>query len=241
MRSYWMRILVGALAIFAIGMVGVTLLRRGVVKVNEVVSGAGPLSFPLPFVPFQLDGNKLGRVERMVVNRDAPKKVSSVDLEVKLDDSLVAQGLAGCRLAANVESDSSIPGDINVHVNRLGDRTFFFCATNDSAFVEFGKVRLKPGDVTVPLLVPQSLAEHLRKGEWGNGADSSDVLVQQAESLAGTAQQAADSVAALQDQRDEAARFVRSKLGDSLRAEGKRRVDSLREALTRMADSVQGR
>jgi hypothetical protein len=241
MRSYWMRILAGALAIFAIGMVGVTLLRRGVVKVNEVVSGTGPLSFPLPFVPFQLDGNKLGRVERMVVNRDAPKKVSSVDLEVKLDDSLVAQGLAGCRLAANVESDSSVPGDINVHVDRLGDRTFFFCATNDSAFVEFGKVRLNPGDVIVPLLVPQSLAEHLRKGEWGNSTDSADVLVQRAESLAGKAGQAADSLAAARDQRDAAIRLVRSKLGDSLRVEGKRRADSLREALTRMADSAGGR
>ena len=52
-------------------------------------------------------GNKLGTLERLVVNREAPKKVSSVDLEVKLDDSLVAQGLAGCRLAANLESDST--------------------------------------------------------------------------------------------------------------------------------------
>jgi hypothetical protein len=241
MRSYWMRILAGALAVFALGMVGVTLWRRGVVKVSEVVSGTGPLSFPLPFVPFQLDGTKLGRVERMVVNRETPKKVSSVDLEVKLDDSLVAQGLAGCRLAANVESDSSVPGDINLHVNRVGDRTFFFCATNDSAFVEFGKVRLKPGDVIVPLLVPQSLAEHLRKGDWGNGADSADVLVQRAESLAGMTEQATESLAAARDQRDAAIRLVRSKLGDSLRVAGQRRADSLREALTRMADSAGGR
>jgi hypothetical protein len=241
MRSYWMRILAGALAIFAIGMVGVTLWRRGVVKVNAVVSGTGPLSFPLPFVPFQLDGNKLGQLERLVVNRDTPKKVSSLDLEVKLDDSLVAQGLAGCRLAANVESDSSVPGNINVHVNRFGDRTFFFCATSDSAFVEFGKVRLKPGDVIVPLLVPRSLAEHLRKGDWGNGADSADVLVQRAESLAGKAKQAADTLAAAREQHEAAMRLVRSALGDSLRVAGKRRADSLREAPTRMADSAGGR
>ena len=122
MRSYWMRILLGALAIFAIGMVGVSLVRRTRDKVTEVVTGTGPLSIPVPFAPFQLDGNKLGTVERVVINREAPKKVSSIDLEVKLTDSLVAQGLAGCRLAANVESDSTRPGDVNVHVNRLGDR-----------------------------------------------------------------------------------------------------------------------
>ena len=104
-----------------------------------------------------------------------------------------------------------------------------------------GKVRLDPGNVTVPLLVPQSLAEHLRNGEWGNGADSSDVVAQRAESLADKAGQAADSLGAVQDRRDEAARVVRSRLGDSLRAEGKRRADSLRESLTRMADSLKGR
>ena len=114
MRSYWLRILLGAFAVFCIGMIGVSMFRHGRAKVAEVVTGTGPLTIPLPFVPFQLDGDKLGMVERLVVNRDAPKKVSSLDLEVKLDDSLLAQGLAGCRLAANLESDSAKqPGDLN--------------------------------------------------------------------------------------------------------------------------------
>jgi hypothetical protein len=239
MRSYWMRILLGALAIFSIGMIGVRLWRRGVVKVNEVVAGSGPISIPLPFVPFQLDGHKLGRVERLVVNREAPKKVSSLDVEVKLDDSLVAQGLAGCRLAANVESDSSRKGDVGVHVNRLGHKAFFFCATSDSALVEFGTVTLKPGDVTVPLLVPQSLADELRKGDWGDESDSADALQQRAESLSDRAEAIADSVAELQVRRAEGTPPMRSRLGDSLRAEGRRRADSLRQALGRMADSLQ--
>src|SRR5215213_5963422 len=128
MRSYWLRILLGALAVFAIGMVGVSMVRRGRDKVTEVMAGTGPLTIPLPFIPFKLDGNKLGMVEQLVVNRDAPKKVSSLDLQVKLDDSLLVQGLAGCRLAANLESDSTKPGDVNVHVNQMGEKAFFFCA-----------------------------------------------------------------------------------------------------------------
>jgi hypothetical protein len=238
MRSYWMRILLGALAIFCIGMIAVTLWRRGMVKVNEVVAGSGPISIPLPFVPFQLEGHKLGQVERLVLNREAPKKVSSVHVEVKLDDSLVAQGLAGCRLAANVESDSSRPRDVNVRVNRLGHRAFFFCATDDSALVEFGTVTLNPGDVTVPLLVPQSMADELKKGDWGDEADSTEALQQRAESLADRAEEVADSVAELATQRAEGVRLARSKLGDSLRAEGLRRADSVRQALRRIADSV---
>ncbi len=240
MRSYWMRIVLGALAVFSIGMVGVTLLRHGRHRVEEVVTGTGPLSFPLPFVPFQLDGNRLGRVERMVINRDAPKKVSSVDLEVKLDDSLVAQGLAGCRLAANLESDSTA-GDVNVHVGPKGERAFFFCATSDSALVPFGTVTLNPGDVTVPLLVPETLAQTLRSGKWDGGGDSSDVLAEHAESLADAAEARADSVTESLDRRGAVVQLVRSRLGDSLRAAGKLRADSLHRTLGRMADSLRAR
>jgi|RhiMetdeSRZDD1v2_1073273.scaffolds.fasta_scaffold461008_2 hypothetical protein len=243
MRSYWLRILLRALAVFAIGMIGVALFRHGREKVTQVVAGSGPLSIPLPFVPFQLDGNKLGMVERLVVNRETPKKVSSVDLEVKLDDSLVAQGLAGCRLAANLESDSVKPGDLNVHVNRMGDRAFFFCAKSDSALVPFGTVTMRPGDVTVPLLVRQSLAEALESGQWAEDkADSTDALAERAESLADAAEERADSIAELhRDRAREATRFANSRLGDSLRAEGRRRADSVRSAVARMVDSIQAR
>jgi hypothetical protein len=243
MRSYWLRILLGALAVFTFGMIVVTLIRRGREKVTQVVAGTGPLSIPLPFVPFQLDGNKLGTVERLVVNREAPKKVSSVDLEVKLDDSLVAQGLAGCRLAANLESDSVKPGDFNVHMNRMGDRAFFFCAKSDSALVPFGTVTMRPGDITVPLLVRQSLAEALESGQWAEDeADSADAVAERAESLADAAQERADSIEELhRDRAREATRFANSRLGDSLRAEGRRRADSVRSAVARMVDSIQAR
>jgi hypothetical protein len=244
MRTYWLRILLGALAVFAIGMIGVTLARRTKDTVTAVVTGSGPLSIPLPFVPFELEGNKLGRLERLVVNREAPKKVSSVDLEVKLDDSLLVQGLAGCRLGANLESDSTRPGDINLRAHRIEDRAFFFCAESDSGLVEFGTVKLTPGDVTVPLLVPVSLAEELRAGNWGDhdGADSADALAERAESLAGKAAEAAESAAALQEQRaNAAARSAGSRLGDSLRKAGRMRAESLHTALGRMADSLQAR
>jgi len=239
MRSYWMRILLGAAAIFAIGMIGITLSRRGVSKVTEVVTGSGPLSIPLPpFVPFELDGSRLGQVRRLVVNRDAPKKVSSVDLEVKLDDSLVAQGLAGCRLAANLENDSTHPKDLDLQADRRGRRAFFFCATDDSSLVEFGTVTLNPGEVTVPLLVPESLAEQLRAGDWeGGGADSADALAVRAESLADNARVAADS-AIRHGAWAESLRVRGRQLGDSLRAAGRHRADSL---LREMADSLADR
>jgi hypothetical protein len=238
-----MRILLGALGVFAIGMIGLTLIRRGKDKVTEVVAGSGPLSFPLAFVPFQLNGSKLGTIERLVINRDAPKKLSSVHVQVKLEDSLVAQGLAGCRLAANVESDSASPsGDMNVHEGRMGDHTFFFCAGADSALVPFGTVTLSPGDVTVPLLLPHTLVQKLQSGDWAHDTDSTsseDVLAQRAESLADKAEETADSVSEVGARRA-AVGIARSRLGDSLRIEGRRRADSVHRALSRMADSLHG-
>ena len=205
MRSYWLRILMGAFAIFAIGMLGIHLVRRGRHQVESVIASAEPLSIPLPFVPFQLNGSKLGTVERLTVNRDAPKKVSSIELQVKMDDSLVAKGLAGCRLAANIESDSAKPGDVNVHMNRLDEKTFFFCAQQDSGYVEMGTATLTPGDVELPLLIPESLAAHLRNGDWANDADSSDAIEARADSIAEAAEAIADSAAAKAEQASEKA------------------------------------
>jgi len=122
MRSYWFRILMGALAIFAIGMVGITMIRRGTDTVAEVVKGSGPLNIPLAFVPFQLDGSKLGTIQHLMINREAPKKLSSIHVEVKLEDSLVAQGLAGCRLAANLDSDSSSSGATSTSTSGAWER-----------------------------------------------------------------------------------------------------------------------
>ena len=237
MRSYWLRILMGAFAIFAIGMLGITLIRRGRSRVESVIASAEPLSFPLPFLPFQLNGSKLGTIERLTVNREAPKKVSSIELQVKVDDSLVAKGLAGCRLAANIESDSSKPNDVNIHMNRLDQRTFFFCAKSDSGFEEMGTATLSPGDVELPLLVPEKLAEHLRNGDWADNEDSTDALEARADSLAEAAEAIADS-ASTKAAKAQALSEVRTRLGDSLRAEGLRRADSIRHAMKRMADSL---
>ena len=255
MRNYWLRILLGAFAVFAVGMLGVTLVRRGRSQVESVLASSDPISIPLAFVPFQLNGSKLGMLEHVVVNRDSPTKVSSIDLHVKLFDSLGARGRAGCRLAANIEDDSSSHGNANIHVNRLEHRTFFFCAPSDSGFEEFGSVAFSPGDVKVPLLVPEELAGRLQSGDWSDASDSSDAADSVAEaaeargdSIADLAQAKADSgmargmrAAARAQAKGESLSRAGVRLGDSLRAEGLRRGDSIQRAMRRMADSLKAR
>ena len=105
-----------------------------------------------------------------------------------------------------------------------------------------------PGNVELPLLLPESLAQHLRRGDWARSDEQTDSLASLGDSLAGMAEAIADSAtekAALAEQsarhQVERAARLQSRLGDSLRAEGLRRGDSIQRAMSRMADSLKAR
>ena len=231
MRNYWMRIALGALGIFIVGMIGLTLVRRGIGSVRGVVEGSGPISIPLAFIPFKLNGDKLGSLERVTFQRETPSRVTSVELEVKLSDSVLARGLEGCRLAANL--DSEVPGrpGINVHRGPFAEGSFW-CARDDSAdtvLVEYGEAVFHPGGVTVPLFLPRSLVDELQNIDFGH--DSTPPLAEaQVDSIMAATQLSPDSVGA-----------VRGRMIDSLRIEGRRRADSARRVLRQMADSARSR
>jgi hypothetical protein len=238
MRNYWMRIALGALGIFAVGMIAVTLVRRGLARVNDVVEGSGPISIPLAIIPFQLNGNKLGKLQRLVLYRETPKKVSSVQLEVKLDDALLARGLEGCRLAANLDSEERHGPGIHVRTGGWNKGTFW-CSKEgaDSGLVEFGHAVFRPGEVTVPLLLPQDLVDDLRKGDFSDDSDSAGI----ADSISEAVEARADSIAEAAEQKADSITTQSERLADSLRAEGQRRADSARGRVQEMADSARRR
>jgi len=231
MRNYWMRIALGALGIFIVGMIGLTLVRRGIGSVRGVVEGSGPISIPLAFIPFKLNGDKLGSLERVTFQRETPSRVTRVQLEVKLSDSVLARGLEGCRLAANL--DSEVPGrpGINVHRGPFAEGSFW-CARDDSAdtvLVEYGEAVFHPGGVTVPLFLPRSLVDELQNIDFGHDS-TPPVAEAHLDSIMAATQLSPDSVGA-----------VRGRMIDSLRIEGRRRADSARRVLTQMADSARSR
>ena len=123
MRNYWLRIVVGAIAIFTVGMIGVTLAHQGVGRVRSVVEGSGPITLPVAFVPFTLDGQRLGSLSKIVLHRDAPKQIASVELQIKLADSVLARGLGGCRLAANFDEEHP-KHDSHIRIGPLSNGVF---------------------------------------------------------------------------------------------------------------------
>ena len=66
MRNYWFKILLGALGIFAVGMIGVAIVRSGVAKVNSVVHSDEPITIPLGLVPFAIAGERLRIVAALI-------------------------------------------------------------------------------------------------------------------------------------------------------------------------------
>jgi hypothetical protein len=244
MRNYWLRIVLGAVAIFAVGMIGVTLARQGVGRVRNVVEGTGPLSVPVAFIPFKLDGQKLGTVSKIVLQRTVPKHISSVELQIKLADSAVARGLGGCRLAANF-SDEHSPHDVNIHVGPMSRGVFTCLHPNDtsSTFQEFGRAIFLPGGVSVPLLLPEDIVNDLEQGNFDDDHEDSvnDAVEARADSVADAAERRADSAAAQVERAENRMAARQHQFLDSLRQEGLRRADSTRHSLRVTHDSARQR
>lgn len=224
MRNYWLKILMGALGIFAVGMIGVSLVRSGIAKVNRVVVGDGPISIPLGLIPFVLEGERLGNLDRVTLHRESPSRVTEVELEVNLTDSLLAQGLAGCRLAANLEGDNTDRG-VNIRVGH-DNHGAFQCVRADTTpanLVDYGVAIFRPGDVEVPLLLPADVVTELQ---------SLDFAVDSARAAAGDsvpelAVPNADSIkadVARQLQKVDSIRSSSRRFGDSIRAEARKRL-----------------
>lgn len=187
MRNYWLRIVLGALAIFAVGMLIAKMVRRGSVAVHQIAEGSGPISVPLPgFVPFSLDGNRLGSVRRITMYRDAPKRPSSFVVSVSLPDSVASDRLARCIILVDTSQNSAgTSADINA-------KTAFRClSAADTAgkdLVPFGSIVIRSRGDSFPFLLPRKVVDEMRNPSRPT-ADSISAAV--AESLG-----AADSVRA---------------------------------------------
>ncbi|HUF36700.1 MAG TPA: hypothetical protein VMN37_12165 [Gemmatimonadales bacterium] len=240
MRNYWLRIFLGAFAIFAIGMVGVTLIRGGMARVHHVVKGDGPIEIPLAFIPFILGGERLGTMQRVVLHRETPRRVREVEVRIDLGDSLLARGLSGCRLASNFEDRN---GSHGVQLRAARDSGgIFYCLPGDSTpadLVEFGEAVFQPGEVRVPLYLHRDLVTDLLEGfDPDSTATFSPV---DADSIATEARRQVDSALAAAGLATESAgRVGRAgrRLGDSLRAAARAQVDSVREELRQLADTL---
>src|SRR5690606_27686418 len=83
MNRYWLRIGLGALAVFAVGYAGWRLVERGVGEVRDLAMSDQEISIPLfGALPFTVEGRRVGSLQRLTLLRDAPKQISGVIVRV---------------------------------------------------------------------------------------------------------------------------------------------------------------
>lgn len=206
MRSYWLKIGLGALVIFALGF-GILSAGR---KVKSSIESDQDLTIPLgSFVPFKLDGVKVGSVRSLTIQRSAPKAVAGFKVRLRTADSTVFGRLESCTVSVS-------------EVQRLDEGTTFLCLPSDSGLVAFGEVTVdlrtdtENRTLVRPLMLP---AEAVAQFERHQAPEGSRAL--------------ADSIAAEVRSRIEP---LRQYYADSVRAaelerrsaEYQRRADSLK-------------
>ncbi|MBK9068637.1 MAG: hypothetical protein IPL76_17475 [Gemmatimonadetes bacterium] len=156
MRNYWIRILAGAVGIFAIGMALITGFRAMKSKVTTTFNSTDPIPIPLVgLLPFRLDDAKLGSLSRVEFLRHDPEHLSGVRVLVKLADSVGPDRLRACVLVVD-------------DVERINDRTTFRCApigAIPAGAEEFGTVRVQGMPDSFPLFLPTKVVADLRRTE----------------------------------------------------------------------------
>lgn len=184
MRTYWLKIIAGMLGIFVVGFGVISLVRQGVHTGRQVVETAEPISIPLAFIPFNLDGIRVGSVRRLTILRDQPKSVTGFRIRVEVADPEAYRALtSGCVLSVD-------------NPTQLNNRTTFHCLPADSSMVEFGRVEVRAesgeASVNVPLYLPPHVVAEFR----GSGADSQEVTsaLVNADSIAHAMRKMADSL-----------------------------------------------
>jgi len=188
MRNYWLKIALGALAIFAVGMIISKGIGKGREAVHDVADGVGPISIPVPgFVPFSLDGVRLGSVRRITMYRSAPKLPSGFAVSVQLADSVPSERLARCIILLDAnENGAGTSFNINA-------KTAFRCLTAaDTAgkdLVAFGTIRLRSRPDSFAVVVPRSVIRDLQR----EASDTAQVSPASGDSIRASVKHAVDS------------------------------------------------
>lgn len=217
MKWYWAKIALTALVIFCVGYGGIVAFRATKRTVVSAVESNDDLTIPLPFVPFNFDGNRLGTFRKVVFHRSSPETVQSVDITVRLADSSKTPSFGNCQLTVDDPS-------------RLNEHSSFRCAKADSTMEGFGSVIVQARDgngdwntlMAVPLVLPKDVAQKIRGHEV----------------RAHASQLEADRFRAIGDSLRILGRRMATAGSDSMRSEIQDAMQSLQEEMNDLRESI---
>jgi len=102
MNRYWLGITAGAVAVFGVGMTGMSLGKKGLAELKTVAAGqVRALQGPIGALRFRLDGKRIGRLRSLDVQSDGAWRDDAVRLTVALDDPALTEHLPSCAIAGD--------------------------------------------------------------------------------------------------------------------------------------------
>jgi hypothetical protein len=215
MSRYWLKIILGALAIFIGGTAIFYAVRSGKRRVVQLADSDAPITIPLAFIPFKVDGKDLGTLSRLQIIRSSPKQVEAVNFRVKLADSIGDDKLGSCILVAG-------DNGMNFQVKHIDANATFYCATAQDTvgknLAPLGSIETQRG-TTYVLLSGADALKNMDGDMHGNEAQA-DSISAVYERMADSIQQVAESIGNAAEQR-----------ADSIRAMAEARADSIRSGV----------
>ena len=230
MRNYWIKIALGALTVFAVGMLIVTGIRKTKAKFTNTFESTDPISLPIAFLPFRLEGTKLGSLDKVVLLRDQPNQVSGVRVVVDLADSVHAEKFQNCLLVVD-------------DVEHINEKSSFRCEKGDTAgshLAQFGYVHFKNTGDSVALLLPAHSVEELKKVRFNLNdhgfsiTSADDSLADEVESRMDARSDSVDELRDLADQFEDSA----AQAPQAQRPKLQRKADSVRIVMRAMVDRM---
>ena len=214
MNRYWMRIILGALAIFLVGTSIYYAARSGKRRVQRIAESDAPITIPLAFIPFKVDGKDLGTLSRLQIIRSSPKQVEAVNFRVKLADSIGDTQLSQCILVAG-------DNGMNFQLKHINPDATFYCATAKDTMgknlAPLGSIETQRGDTYV-LLSGADALKNFDHDMHDNNDATADSISAVYERMADSIQQAAESIGNAAEQRADSLRAVAEMRADSVRA-----------------------
>ena len=155
MRKYWFKIGLGAAAVFAGGMFVITLGRQVKQAAAEALQSGSSIRIPLAMLPFTLEGEKVGTVREIRIDRSGPKRVKHVNVVVRLK-GVTPEGLGDCALT----------------VTNHRHHDLFDCEALTSLdlenLVRVGEVRFEPSGLRRPILLERDMVEDWFDLNWAD-------------------------------------------------------------------------
>lgn len=229
MRSLWARIGLGAVGVFVVGMLLITVVHDAKSAASSALSSAllstvqGGTRASAPHdMPFRLEGEELGVIRRLAIERQAQGSLPDVDLDVTLADATSLDRLDDCDLVPTNRGNLDL------------DQGFTCETPGVRGFVTVGEATFHPGGLRRPLRIPQRMERDLRSGDpfKATAESGGEVRVEARGKDGGTVRLRADSGGARIKMNDALGRALVRLLADSsgasLRVRGKDGRDVVR-------------